>query len=54
MTGSGQMDKNKDMEHGKIMIMNSIVDNGLKISQMDSENMFGKMVMFMKENGKRA
>jgi len=48
------MDKNKVMEHGKIMKMSSIADNGLEISLMDLENMFGKMVMYMKENGKRA
>jgi hypothetical protein len=34
------------------MKMNNTVDNGLQISQMDLENMFGKMEMYMKENGK--
>lgn len=52
MMVNGLMDKNKDMELGKIMKMNNIVDNGLEISPMDLENMFGKMVMCMKENGK--
>lgn len=52
MMGNGLMVKNKVMELGKIMRMNSIVDSGLEISQMDLESIFGRMEMCLKVNGK--
>jgi hypothetical protein len=42
------------MELGKIMKMNSIVDSGFQINQMDSESIFGKMGMYLRGNGKLA
>lgn len=52
MMDSGLQETNKDLEHGKAVKMNNIVVNGTAISQMDMENMFGEMEIFMRENGK--
>ena len=52
MMVNGLMVKNKDMELGKIMKMNSIADSGLEISRMDLESIFGRMAMYLKVNGK--
>ena len=52
MMDSGLQETNKDLELGKAVKMNNIVVNGTAISQMDMENMFGEMEIFMRENGK--
>jgi hypothetical protein len=52
MMVNGLQEINKDLELGKVVKMNNIVGNGTEISQMDMENMYGEMEMYMKENGK--
>ena len=54
MMDNGLQETNKDLELGKEIKMNNIVDNGMEINLMDMENMYGEMEMSMKENGKHA
>ena len=54
MMDNGLQETNKDLELGKEVKMNNIVDNGMEINLMDMENMYGEMEISMKENGKHA
>lgn len=52
MMDNGWQETSKDLELGKVVKMNNIVDNGMEINLMDMESMCGEMEIFMRENGK--
>ena len=54
MKDNGLMEKNKDLANGWVQIRIIMLVNGLIISRMDLENMFGIMEIYMRVNGRCA